>query len=735
MGYLIKNLKDGGNGKSTNNDEWSMLIQRTITNEYSEIIETPDPTTIEFEIIFSEIMKEALKYDELKVIIVVDNLDRVSSDDAFSIWATLRTFLEHRNYNSPEWFKQLWVVIPYDPEGISRMWKGKEKNLQEKDTGFATSFLDKILQIRFFVPPPILSDYRKYLIDCLNKALPAHTESEFHIIYRLYVLSNPEPTPRDIKIFVNQVGAFHRQWGDTIPIGHMAYYVILKQNNVNIVEELRKGNLPEINRASLLGNGVQDNLAALHFNVDVQRARQIVLRKPIISALTDIHIDEIKLLAETNPGFWEIMEQELLGILNDWLENETTKIIMAVSCMIEAGVFNATHREELKAIKAVTYDMFLKITYLSQFNTNIAKGMVNITRVYEDSVLVPKMAQIISETQFKDDEKELVDAILYFLKGINAEVLKSQLKNGISLKVDVPGWLKISDYLVEKDPSKQYWDYLRITDLTEVTNNLLNTISSSAYSKSHINAIRVLSETKADIPRQEIVTAINNILLTPNAVNSSIIGLFYETLWELRSITPLADSSLTTLVNNNYSLHHLYYCIIENNHSSTAWCLIPYLSKNPATQYSTDIGQASSGKVYLDQIFSSPETYPEISKNIIEIAIQSGNQSIFFDVHNINPIAKPWVIYCLKIVAEGLEASKVFTSEIITENWQLLKSEVNEGQRPGKRFESLIVKLVESSDLIQYTCDNKFDYTHCGIYGAIVRNGGANNVSVKYCTP
>ena len=101
----------------------SLFSVESVTESTRETIETPDPTSVEFESTFRDLMREALSSDSARrLVLVVDNLDRVSADDARSIWATLQTFLHHSHDNREPWLDSLWVLLPYDRDGIARLW-------------------------------------------------------------------------------------------------------------------------------------------------------------------------------------------------------------------------------------------------------------------------------------------------------------------------------------------------------------------------------------------------------------------------------------------------------------------------------------------------------------------------------------------------------------------------------------------------------------------------------------
>ena len=151
---------------------------RSVTESDRETIETPNPTSVEFEQVFREFMGDALGgCPERRLALVVDNLDRVAPEDARSVWATLQTFLHHPHDPRASWLRSLWVVLPFDRAGINRLWDGSGEA--------ADSFLDKSIQVHFEVPLPLLTDWREYLASLLHDALPEHT-AHGYTVYRLF---------------------------------------------------------------------------------------------------------------------------------------------------------------------------------------------------------------------------------------------------------------------------------------------------------------------------------------------------------------------------------------------------------------------------------------------------------------------------------------------------------------------------------------------------------------------
>lgn len=176
--------------------QWAFLFGHSITDVTQETTETPEPTSIEFEARFRDLMQECLSKDiSRKIVIIVDNLDRIDEAFALSIWSTLQTFLQDRTMKKDGWFSQLWIIVPYDRKGIQKLWSSSE-DVSDKEV--VNSFIDKSFQLIFESPPLVLSNWKDYLINLLKKALPDHTKKKNlkkHIVFIISPLL-PQESPQ-----------------------------------------------------------------------------------------------------------------------------------------------------------------------------------------------------------------------------------------------------------------------------------------------------------------------------------------------------------------------------------------------------------------------------------------------------------------------------------------------------------------------------------------------------------
>jgi energy-coupling factor transporter ATP-binding protein EcfA2 len=104
----------------------SIFANKEIQRNRSKITRSPDPTAIEFQSIFREIMR-SVSSKRPKFVFVIDNLDRLPETDAISMWGTIRSFFlgaSERVGKRPG--DELPVIIlPIDERAVRRMYAAR----------------------------------------------------------------------------------------------------------------------------------------------------------------------------------------------------------------------------------------------------------------------------------------------------------------------------------------------------------------------------------------------------------------------------------------------------------------------------------------------------------------------------------------------------------------------------------------------------------------------------------
>lgn len=288
--------------------------QRTETT--TEGVQQGEPTSVEFEDIFSRVLGEAL-VEPRSLVVVLDNLDRVDHEDARHVLATMQTIMAPGSAHG-EWGSRLWILIPYDAAGLESLWAPGDASevVPVPRLTVASAFLDKLFQVRFSSPPLVLSDWRDYTLRLLGTALPDEDASTLQSILRLrglYPGAVPEgavavepPTPRQLKQFVNQIGALRLQ-RDDVPLVHVAYYVLLRRDSLDLPRALLDGTVPHGKLAHLFQASVLEDVAALHFGTGHLLAQQLLLGPALEQAFSTNDHELLEGLRE-RPGFVDALE-------------------------------------------------------------------------------------------------------------------------------------------------------------------------------------------------------------------------------------------------------------------------------------------------------------------------------------------------------------------------------------------------------------------------------------------
>lgn len=279
-----------------------------------------EPTSLEFGREFQRAMREVQK-GQHRLVIVIDNLDRVAEGEALGMWATIRSFFlaaDDTEDGRTEPFHPT-VILPIDRHAIEDLFSGSENGVgggRER----ARSFMDKTFDITFEVTEPIHSDWRLFLHEQMKYMFgDLYRESwgfwtrrlfESQLTRQLEAAGDgnsrpPAVTPREINKLLNRIGALYLQWAEAgIPVEVMALYVIQR-------DEIDRGLLAFLQSGSVEIAEVAPNwerqLAALHYGVEPEKAAQVLLDEPIRAAIVRGEVAAGPRLA-TVPGFGETFE-------------------------------------------------------------------------------------------------------------------------------------------------------------------------------------------------------------------------------------------------------------------------------------------------------------------------------------------------------------------------------------------------------------------------------------------
>jgi hypothetical protein len=319
---------------------------RTAVESYEEL----SPTTFEFQETFATLIGQALGQGDRRIVVVLENIDRLDPEDTRAIWSTLRTFYQPEAWSRASgargWFNRYWLLVPFSVESFA-------PDPGQSDQAAFYGYLEKLFDYSFRVPPPFFSDWRLFLEQAVvaRKAeLPSVNHAAAEIL-KVYSLTRPHgvsmanvgklyPTPRSLERYVGDLASIHR------------LHPRLLDNDVH--DLVAKAIYAATHRDddfhdSLYGNGyaryghhygfdVQGAMVALDFTVSSGGAGEFGLRGAIGEALGNADIQALRACA-AHASFDVHLRAELLRqSVADMASQHVHMVPRAAFTMAGAGV-------------------------------------------------------------------------------------------------------------------------------------------------------------------------------------------------------------------------------------------------------------------------------------------------------------------------------------------------------------------------------------------------------------
>ncbi|ASA24272.1 P-loop NTPase fold protein [Paenibacillus donghaensis] len=720
--YLLK-PKDKNNKMNI----LSLFLNKVETVTKTETFENPEPTSIEFQIEFNKILGTVLsKYPKRKLVVVIDNLDRLSADDLLKTWSTMRTFLDATT--KEEWKNRFWLILPFDKIALENtLHKNSDNTLKSKTQLFVNSLIDKTVQIKFDVPPPALSKWKNYMEKLLqNEVLPNHKNTDdFHDVYQVFLLyfvkeSGDELiTPRKIKLFLNQIAVIHRIWEDTIPLADQAFYVAMGLLDIDVYKELLKEEKMSVlyRYSYLLSDEFFNNMAALYLNVGKEDALQIIMGPRITAALLMGERKELKQLIGTH-GFYDVLERVVLEEQESFVKDPTSLVKTAYTLSeIPASV------ENLKGINKVWRTLLAGVNNKTDWYIASKRAGIGYTELLKKANLEAKKNMLSHINMIEDFEDSSVDE---WLQGISYVISYLENNDYLDLIRSIPnpinetsifefvGALKDTGLLNTMKLLSSY-----SIDPLKVKNELINRISNgSATAKEEIVLKRLYSISLVS-PDNEIIQTINNrILQLGTSVQSSneLNTLLSLHLALLRIMSYPSDIIQETKSNLDSYLFNFYS--FSNQHAlieleGTILCLI--LISNPALSLRQHSGNSSNGVNLIQNLID----YPHHNTHIVEPMIEEFKNNVDIEIAFSRQGIEGYSSQLAEIVLREIIKDKTYYYKNLNCN-HIVKYYHLLDKASGGEIHDLLLHFVGQDEFINSLITSNFMPENSGLYRKVI---------------
>lgn len=315
----VKTFLFGPNYRSKHFGITSFLAEKVHGKAEKKTIRTPNDSIIEFKRIFFELIASAQDREpRVRLVLVLDNIDRLPADQARQFWSTMQTFFDDdaaRRVKAPKY----WFVAPFSKRALANVFRDSSEAANEKsasenkemETRSTTAYIERVFQTAFYVPPLILSDWRRYFLNNLRKAFPENPEGDLQDVCDLYDIVKtraPAPiNPRELKLFINALVMLYRQRGDDVSLQAMAAFILHQEAIDGRGEGIIEPNFLRPEEIELIGSPDWQSLfGGLYFGVSAEMGLQLLLRNRILLLLRDGRGDELQ-KEEERFGFYDVL--------------------------------------------------------------------------------------------------------------------------------------------------------------------------------------------------------------------------------------------------------------------------------------------------------------------------------------------------------------------------------------------------------------------------------------------
>ncbi|MEM5368982.1 P-loop NTPase fold protein [Paraburkholderia azotifigens] len=359
------------------------IVRRASDEETIETRDEPEPTSIEFQEAFGELMESLLSWPARRLLIVIDNLDRIDQSETQAVWALLRSFLDNPNFTSQPWFQRLWVIVPVAEErNVLAQTSSLEASVAGSNRASKPSFLEKVFQVRFSVPPPMLHSWKNFFSSKLNATFGSDLTGDYDEILRLYEDEEMRPdgplTPRGIVSFINELVVLRLEWKDEVSLSCLAAYLLSrpKLSDVNC-------NPPAAVTRILKDANLADTFSMLHLRASTRKeASYLSLRPKLEHALDSADTEALVQLSHESPGFEYVLDRFIRQDLRS-LDAQQERLLQALRALAPLVLPTTSSKEGLRPLSAGTVAHLQTVAFstmsaggsLRLLNANLVPGL------------------------------------------------------------------------------------------------------------------------------------------------------------------------------------------------------------------------------------------------------------------------------------------------------------------------------------------------------------------------
>lgn len=296
--------------------EFFLIYKDDIKEETKfETISEKEPSSRQFKEWIHEIDNSLKQNDDIVLVLVIDNMDRLPKQKVQELWAAIHSCFSEEKYTN------IRIIVPFDrlhirnafqSENLVRQCDGKDNAI----TVYGDDFINKTFYIVYTVPPPILSGWMHYFKDRWKEAFGNSAIVDYSVL-QVYDMLTKEQSPRKIIAFINQFVTIRNLCDERIEDKYIALYIFGRSKIIeNPLEEiLNPSYLQGLDFLYSDDQNMANNISSLYYQLSLDKAMDVVFTREVTAELDD---NDVKILDQLrgNANYWEILNHSITEVSN-----------------------------------------------------------------------------------------------------------------------------------------------------------------------------------------------------------------------------------------------------------------------------------------------------------------------------------------------------------------------------------------------------------------------------------
>lgn len=269
---------------------------------------------------------------EYKLILVFDNIDRLTVDKVRELWSVINALFAEQKY------EHIIAIVPFDRAHIQFTFKSEDNDQKGQDGRVPTygdDFINKTFNVVYRVSPPIMTAWKQFFEDKWKEAFGKECEPK---VSQIFDALSDKITPRKIIAYINRFVAIKQVTKEDIPDEYIALYILGEDSikEAPYVKIIQPDYLGALDFMYKNDEELPQYMAALYFQVKPETAIEVVYVDRLRKALDDNKDEDVKQIASL-ASFSRLLSRAIISVVN---VPNATLALSAVEEKVEAMHWN-----------------------------------------------------------------------------------------------------------------------------------------------------------------------------------------------------------------------------------------------------------------------------------------------------------------------------------------------------------------------------------------------------------